>query len=310
MPRQLAPEMTAAATSWSLWSTQATLVVTDGDTLGRASALARQYLDAVERAASRFRADSEVVRLAAAGERTTRVSEVLADLLREALSAARRSDGLVDPTVGTAMRRIGYDRDIELVMRDGVPVSAVLRPVPGWRQVDLRGDQLSLPAGVELDLGATAKAVAADRCAALVHEQLGTGVLVSLGGDIATAGPTPTAGWRVLVQDRPEDRSTLVTLGPDDAVATSSTASRTWSRGGRHHHHVVDPRTGLSAETPWRSVTVAAGSCVAANTASTAGLVKGTEAVVWLTGLGLPARLVGRDGDVVTLNAWPPEEAA
>ncbi len=299
--------MPTASTSWSLWSTGATLVVTDGDRLEAAETLVREYLDRVELAASRFRSDSEVAQLTSGG--TTQVSDVLADLLREGLRAARRSGGLVDPTVGTAMRRIGYDRDIELVLRDGAPVSAVVRPVPGWRRIHLSGNLLTLPRGVELDLGATAKAVAADRSAALVHEALGTGVLVSLGGDVATAGPAPAGGWQVLVQDRPEDPAAQVTLGPGDAVATSSTVSRAWSRGGRRLHHIVDPRTGQPAQARWRSVTVAARSCVAANTASTASLVH-DDAAAWLTGLRLPARLVGHGGRTRTLNAWPAEEAA
>lgn len=292
-----------AATSWSLWSTTARLVVTDDVLLGAATTVVKDHLAQVEAAASRFRDDSELARLTPDPNGLVRVSDVLADLLAEALHAARRTDGLVDPTVGTAMRRIGYDRDIALVLRDGAPVSAVVRPVPGWRRVSLNGNWLRLPRGIELDLGATAKAVAADRCACLVAG-LGTGVLVSLGGDVATAGPTPAGGWRVLVQDRPEDPPALVTLGSGDALATSSTVARSWSRGARRLHHVVDPSTGLPADSPWRSVSVAAGSCVEANTASTASLVMGETAPGWLTSLGLPARLVRHGGEVVTLDTW------
>lgn len=300
--------MTASST-WSLWSTSAHLVVTDDAALASAEDLVHGYLDQVELAASRFRPDSELARLPQDQGGTVKVSDVLADLLGEALRAAWNSSGRVDPTVGTALRRIGYDRDIELVLRDGAPVSAVVHPVPGWRSVSLEGSWLRLPPGVELDLGATAKAVAADRCASLVAHGLGTGVLVSLGGDVATAGRTPPGGWQVAVQDRPEDPSVRVTLGPGDALATSSTVSRAWSRGTRRLHHIVDPATGLPAVTPWRSATVAAGSCVAANTASTAALVMGDEAVGWLASLGLPARLLRHDGGTVTLNDWPREAA-
>ncbi len=292
-----------ASTSWTLWSTTARLVVTDDVLLEQATDMVKRYLAQVEAAASRFRSDSELLRLTPGPNGLVRVGDVLADLMAEALRAARRSNGRVDPTVGTAMRRIGYDRDIELVLRDSAPVTAVVRPVPGWRRVSLTGNWLRVPRGVELDLGATAKAVAADRCASLVAG-LGTGVLVSLGGDIATAGPAPEGGWRVLVQDRPEDRSVLVTLGPGDALATSSTVSRAWSRGSRRLHHIVDPATGQPAKTPWRSVTVAAPSCVEANTASTAALVMGDAAPGWLTSIGLPARFVRDSGDVVVLEAW------
>lgn len=308
--------MDVSSISWSLWSTKAMLLVTEPSTLRPAGHLVRDYLTEVELAASRFREDSEIRRLTADQDgrevghtdAEATVSDVLADLLGEALRAARRTDGKVDPTVGTAMRRIGYDRDIALVLQDGSPVSAVVRPVPGWKRVRLDGNRLRMPRGVELDLGATAKAVAADRCAELVSASLGTGVLISLGGDIATAGSAPRGGWQVLVQDSPEDTPAWVALGPGDAIATSSTVSRAWSRGSRRLHHIVDPATGLPATSPWRCVTVAAASCVDANTASTASLVMGEAAVGWLDSLGLPARLVRHDGTVVTLEAW--EEAA
>ena len=296
--------MTTSTASWSVWSTVAVLVVTDPSTLREATRRVQAYLAEVDRAASRFRSDSEIQSLVPDEYGEAVVSDLLADLLHEALLAARRTNGCVDPTVGTAMRRIGYDRDIELVMRDGAPVAAVVRPVPGWRRVTLNGTRLRIPRGVELDLGATAKAVAADRCAALVAGSLGTGVLVSLGGDIATAGPTPEGGWQILVQDQQEDPPATVTLGPGDAIATSSSVSRAWTRGTRRMHHVVDPATGQPARTPWRSVTVAARSCAEANTASTASLVMGEPAVDWLTSLGLPARLLRHGGEVVTVEAW------
>ena len=108
---------------------------------------------------------------------------------------------------------------------------ARVRRTPGWRVVELTGTRLRLPAGVELDLGATAKAVAADRCAGAVADALGVGVLVSLGGDIATAGPGPPGGWQVLVQDTPTDPAAHLGLLGGTAVATSSSVRRTWRRG-------------------------------------------------------------------------------
>jgi thiamine biosynthesis lipoprotein len=167
-----------------------------------------------------------------------------------------------------------------------------------------------MPPGLELDLGATAKAVAADRAVDLVHARLRTGVLVSLGGDIATAGPAPGSGWQVRVQDRAEDPSTQVALVPGTAIATSSTVSRQWQRGGRTVHHVVDPYTGASADPYWRSVTVAASSCVRANAVTTAALVRGPKAVAWVRDLGLPARFVRHDGRILLTEGWPGEDAA
>jgi thiamine biosynthesis lipoprotein len=196
-------------------------------------------------------------------------------------------------------------------------VTLTVRSVPGWRQVrfDEQSRILVLPPGGRLDLGATAKAWAADRSAARLADVLGCGVLVSLGGDIAVAGETPPGGWRVRVQDvtgRPEDRppgpSAVVAIR-DGGLATSSTTARRWRRGGDVLHHILDPRTGLPAPPCWRTVSVAAASCADANTASTAAIIRGRDAPAWLTSLGLPARLVDEAGNVRTVGGWPADSS-
>jgi thiamine biosynthesis lipoprotein len=293
------------AQEWPLWSTTARLVVTDADALPRARAAVEGYLRLVDDAANRFRPDSEISSLPP-GE--VELSPVLRDLLEQALWAAELTDGDVDPTVGAALERLGYDRDLELVLVDGAPVRAVVRARPRWGSVALQGARLWVPAGVRLDLGATAKAVAADRAAALVSDTVGTGALVSLGGDIASAGPAPEGGWQVRVQDRPEDPAAQVALPAGAAIATSSTVSRTWWRGGRRLHHIVDPRTAQPAQPFWRSVTVAASTCVHANAVSTACIVRGARALGWVERLGLPARFLRYDGQVLATGAWPAEE--
>jgi thiamine biosynthesis lipoprotein len=136
-------------------------------------------------------------------------------------------------------------------------------------------------------------------------------VLVSLGGDIAVAGPAPDGGWRIRVQDvtgPPEEPP----AGPyaqiairDGGLATSSTAARRWQRGGDVLHHILDPRTGLPAEPVWRTVSVAAATCADANAASTAAVIRGRPSLGWLASLGLPARLVDATGVVFTVAGWP-----
>ncbi|GAA2136441.1 FAD:protein FMN transferase [Nocardioides koreensis] len=295
-----------AAREWDLWSTRARLVVTDPAALDPALVLVDDLLAAVEGAASRFRPDSEVSVLRPGPDGTVLVSPMLADLLGEALAAAERTDGAVDPTIGAALSALGYDRDIRLV-ESGTGLVALVRPVPGWRTLRLAGRRLTLPDGLELDLGATAKAVAADRTAALVAQRLGTGVLVSLGGDIATAGPAPEGGWQVRVQDTGSDPAAHVALPAGSALATSSTVRRTWIRGSETLHHIVDPATGRPADPVWRSVSVAATTCSTANAAATATIVKGDAGLGWLSARRLPARLVDRDGVVHLRNGWPEE---
>ena len=289
---------------WPLWTTQVRLVMTDPRLLTPARAIVDAELAAVERAASRFREDSELRRVGQAHGRPVRVSARFAGLVAVALAAAERTGGDVDPTVGGPLRELGYDRDLARVTNVG-PATITIRSTVDWRRVRLDGRLLTVPDGVELDLGATAKAYAADRCARLVADRYPTGVLVSLGGDLATAGTAPTGGWRVTVQDTPDDPPCTVTLPSGAALATSSTAHRTWRRGEAVLHHVLDPRTCRPAPVVWRTVSVAANRCVDANTLTTAALVRGTAAPDWLRRLGAPARLVTRDRQVVTLNGWP-----
>lgn len=294
---------------WSVWSTVARVVVTDPDLIDQARTLIEEELAAIDRAASRFRPDSEIRLLRNAAGSPVQVSPLLAEMIEVALRAARLTDGDVDPTIGNALIALGYDRTFSELPPDtptaAPPGRIVITTRPTWRSVRLSGQVVSIPAGVLLDLGATAKAYAADRCARLVAETLDTGALVALGGDIATAGPAPEDGWQILVQDGPDEPASRIAIPAGAAVATSSTLSRRWRSGGALHHHVLDPRTSRPANPVWRTVTVAANSCVEANTVTTAALIRGQRAVPWIGSLQLPARLVTASGDVLRLGGWP-----
>lgn len=288
--------------------TTAVLMVTDPRALPEAQRLLRTDLDALDRACSRFRADSEVRRLPAG--RPAAVSPLLRDALCAALWTAEATGGLVDPTVGEAVARLGYDRDFAEVPADGPPAPSGV-PAPGWWRVRIADDRVVVPRGVCLDLGASAKAFAADRAAGRIAAACGCGVLVSLGGDLAVAGPAPDGGWLVGIGDdhRRVDAGDPVVGIDSGGLATSTVACRTWRRGGRVLHHIVDPRTGEVPEPLWRTVSVAAASCLAANAASTAAIVLGAGAAQWLAARRLPARLVGVDGQVSTVAGWPPPES-
>ncbi|KUN79360.1 FAD:protein FMN transferase [Streptomyces griseoruber] len=305
---------TTAATEWRALGTTVRLVVTDPALLESCNLLLARHLAEVDAACSRFRPDSELTALDATAGRPVRVSPLLAEALDVALRAAATTDGAVDPTVGSAMDAIGYDRDFTLVREDDRPVRLTLRRTPGWRTVtlDRATGTVTVPRGVRLDLGATAKAWAADRAARMLADTAGCGVLVSLGGDTAVAGEAPAGGWQIRVQDitGPVDETpaqgSYATVGlRGGGLATSGTTARRWQRGGHDLHHIVDPRTGLPVRSPWRTVSVAAATCADANAASTAALVKGEGAETWLTRLRLPARLVTRHGLVVTTPGWP-----
>ena len=296
--------------TFSALGTTATLVVTEPAALPRSRRILDEILADIDRSCSRFRADSDLSRVNDAGGQPVTVSPTLIDAVDVALRAARLTDGDVDPTIGKALRLLGYDRDFATVAATGGPLSYVAERVPGWWTVDVdhTAGTVRVPDGVQLDLGATAKALAADRAAAAIAQDPGGGALVSLGGDVAVAGPAPDAGWAVLVTDdhaagpdAPGETVAIRTGG----MATSSTAVRRWRRGDNAVHHIVDPATSHAADAVWRTVTVVAASCVDANIATTSAMVRGETAIDWLSALTLAARLVRPDGTVVRIGDWP-----
>lgn len=308
----------AAGASWEALGTSIALRVTDPGALPRARRAAELELCAIDRACSRFRSDSELTYVNARAGRTTRCGTLLMEALALALRAAELTDGDVDPTLGRALELAGYDRDWSLLDaprgEPERPARITARLLSGWRKVilDRRACTVRLPLGVSLDLGATAKGWAADRAAAAAAVAGGCGVLVGVGGDIATHGPGPDQGWRVKVTDdhraRPSAPGQTVSIR-SGGLATSSTAVRRWSHAGHTMHHILDPRTGAPVQGSWRTASVAAASCADANIAATAALVRSQTAPAWLARLELPARLVASDGAVTAIGDWPREQA-
>ena len=257
------PQLHGPAYEWALWSTTVRVVTADPHALPSARRLVDAQLARVEMAASRERRDSEVATLPTG--RRTHVSGTLTPILAAALHAAHDTDGVLDPTVGRPLQ----------------PVDESDR----WRAIELdeRARTVHVPRGVELDLGPVARAWAADRCAAVVAETLDVGVLVSLGGDIATAGPAGGGAWEILVQDRPDDPAALVAIPTGLAVVTSTSDT---SRA-------------------YRAASVVAPDCVTATTWSVGALAETGPGVAGLEERGLPARLVTPEGTVRYMGGWP-----
>ena len=297
--------------SWRALGTSVHLIVTEPSDADLCSSVVSSVLDQIDLCFSRFRPDSELSRLNDRPNETICVSPLLSKAIGVALRSARRTDGAVDPTVGAAMRLIGYDDDFARIHDRTTSLKLRLEPVPGWQAVryEPTSRTVFLPRGVELDLGSTGKALAADLAAEAAVMAAGRGgVLVSLGGDIATRGASPPEGWQVLAaedSDTPVDSEGEVVALHEGAIATSSTTVRRWTRGGVELHHLIDPSTGLPADGPWRTATVIADTCVDANTAATAAIVRGASATDGLRELGLPARLVSVGGHVLRLGGWP-----
>jgi thiamine biosynthesis lipoprotein len=295
--------------------TTATVVVVDPQQADRAEAMLRREIDAIDRACSRFRPDSELANLHRHAGRAVVVSPLLFEALEVAVAVAERTHGAVDPTIGNAMVRLGYDCDFDQVGDQPPLPPQDLGPVVGFGHIhcETRTRSVRIPRGVHLDLGSSAKALVVDRSAARIADHLQTGVLVSVGGDVAVAGPPPPGGWAIgIAADSgvPTPEVDQVVAIRQGGLASSSTAVRTWRVGTDTVHHILNPSTGYSAEPYWRLVSVAGASCVDANALSTAAVVWGESALEHLHPFDRAVRLVRRDGEVVTLGGWPDGEAS
>ena len=295
--------------------TTATVVVQAPGDAQEAEQILAGELAAFDLACSRFRRDSELQSVHANAGRTVAVSALLFEALCVACDAAERTGGAVDPTIGNAIVALGYDADLDEVQSRLPAPPQALGPVAGYQHVQLnpRHRTVRIPRGVRLDLGSSAKALAADRAAARIAGRIGTGTLVSLGGDVAVAGPPPPGGWAVGIareSSTPAERVDQVVAITEGGLASSATSVRTWRAGDRDVHHIVDPRTGDCVEPYWTLVSAAGSSCVEANLVTTASIVWGERALDELARFEQSVRLVRFDGKVISLNGWPLEQAA
>jgi FAD:protein FMN transferase len=310
-----APRRSFVERSFRAIGTTATVVVPEGADADVAQSILRDEIAAIDLACSRFRPDSEIEWLHRQSGRTVVISHLLFEALTVAIAVAERTHGAVDPTVGNAMSALGYDRDFEEVSNRPLLPPAALGPVVGFGHVHLcaRTREVRIPRGVRLDLGSSAKAFVADRAAARLADQLGAGVLVSIGGDVAVAGPAPKEGWAIgiaVASSAPLDAVDQVVAIRHGGLASSSTAVRSWYVGDELVHHIIDPSTGWSPAPYWKLVSASGASCVEANALSTAAIVWGGDALVRLEEFNQAVRLVRQDGEVFTLGGWPTDGVA
>src|SRR5262245_7025421 len=250
-------------------------------------------LDAVERLFaeqdarfSRFRSGSELNRVNGAAADPVLVSQPFARMLAAALAAASATSGLVTPSVGAALEAAGYDRDFDELDEDLNPPGDA--EVPSWRRLRLAGRWLFRTGPVRLDLNGVVKGATIDDALALMG-----GGTVSAGGDVATS--------RRVAVALPDGQSVVLDRG---GLATSGTDRRRWRRGGVEQHHLIDPSTARPAATPWRLVTVAAGTCLAADVAAKAALLLGPAGPAWLDRRGLPGRFLSSAGTAEENATW------
>lgn len=281
-PSRELPVHQAGTALWPVWDATLHLVVTERGRLAEARKLVIEQVTAIDAACNPFRPDSEVRALRRARGRPVRLSLLLAELVAVSLRAALLSDGCLDLISGEVLR---------------VPGTELPRP-PLPNECDL-----TVPAGTMLDLSAMAGAYAVDRCVRLIHERCDVGVRVAIGGDVASAGPPPVGGWRTLIRSTPGVRNPPLTL--DGTMSTTATPVRRQPRDrDALLHSTFRPGT-RSAGPSWRSVSVAAAPCTYAKALSMAAMLRGHAAPDWLRGLGVSARLVATNGEVITVGRWP-----
>jgi thiamine biosynthesis lipoprotein len=257
-----------------------------GATPGEARAIELMFHDRDQRF-SRFREDSELARVNGAAYRVLQVSPDFAAMLALALDAAVHTGGAVDPTLGEAIEAAGYDRDFASLEPRPEPA----RPGAGgrWHAIRVRGQILSRPPGLQLDLNGVVKGRTVDDGLALIE---GDG-FVSAGGDYAGRGSRAVS--------LPGGQAVQVTSG---ALATSGRSRRRWLRAGVWQDHLIDPRTGSPAISPWVEVTVAAATCLQADVAAKAAYLLGAEGPRWLDDRGMAGRFLGPRDLIVLNDIW------
>lgn len=274
---------------------------------------ARRRIEELEQRWSRFRPDSELCRINRSLGDPVVVHPLTFELLVAARDAWTRTGGAFDPTVLPALVAAGYDRDFAAMAPDSRSGDGSTPPADRARAQGCTGVELDrlvgavrLPVGVELDLGGIAKGFAADVVTLELIEAGAVGACVNLGGDLRVAGEGPgdAGAWIVGVERELGSAGGHSTGGPvafglaAGGVATTSITRRTWRRDGEPRHHIIDPRTGRPATTPWAAVTVVAGTASAAEPVAKAVLLtpalRDAETVVQHHGIA--ALVVAADG--------------
>ncbi len=269
--------------------------------------LARERVELLEQAWSRFRPTSELTHLnRRAGTGPVPASADLVELVARMQEAWALTDGLFDPTVLASMTALGYDADFATVAARTVPAAdAVVAPAPGMAGivVDRQAGTIRLPAGIGIDPGAIGKGLAADIIVEELRMAGATAALVNLGGDISVAGRLDEP-WLIAIEDAGltgvPDSLIDLPFGTDRVgVATSTTTKRRWAAGRRHH--VIDPRTGTMAQSDVTLTTVVADTAWRAEVLATTALLAGADAAALLPA-GTWCRIVRTDGSVDTIG--------
>ena len=238
-------------------------------------AAAGQEIARIDALLSVGNADSDIAKLDS-GETDT-VSAETAALLTRALAVSRLTDGAYDCTVYPLVAAWGFFSGDYRVPEDA-EIQALLQNV-GWQKVAVDGTTVSMPDGMELDLGGIGKGYASAQAVKALRDAGVTSAIVSLGGNVSALGKKPDGtDWSVAIQD-PDDTSTYFGLlqVADKCVITSGGYQRYFEQDGKTYWHILDPSTGYPADSGLISATVVSTDDVLADGLSTAVFVMGLD---------------------------------
>ena len=259
-----------------------------------------------EQSLSRFLPESELSRLNQRAGTATHVSELLYTVLATALTAAQATEGVYDPAMLEQLIQVGYDRTFDDL--EATPFSPLFpgEPGGGWRGIRVNSIQRSvkLPKNIKLDFGGIAKGMAVDAALKLLKQSGISPALVNAGGDLAVIGLPPAMdAWPLAV---PVWETSWTIPLRSGAMATSGIAYRRWLQGETLRHHLIDPCTGLPAESDLWSVTVVADRCEQAEVAAKVAFILGSQrGAEFLHKRQLAALLIHNDGTWETVAPWP-----
>ena len=227
-----------------------------GEQAEDALADARVRVEEVEALWSVTDEGSEIYRANHSGGEPVNVSEETAELVSFALEMAEKTDGALEPTIYPVLRAWGFTTDTKQVPSQE-EIDALLEDV-GHEKITLDGTLLTVPEGMELDLGAVGKGYAGDLAAEAVRARGIECAILSLGGNIQAVGSRPDGtDWRVGLRSPWEDGTLGVLRVSDQAVVTSGGYENYFEdEDGNVYWHILDPETGYPAKSGLLSVTI------------------------------------------------------
>jgi len=259
------------------------LLTAEGPQAAQGFESVRRFIEDSEKRFTRFSQSSELVQLNRAAGSWQTVSPEMFDLLEIALKCHQTTNGLFDPSILPELEQAGYTHSLSELQISGADPGQGLRSRkrgPAFSAIQLRpvGLSILLPKGLRIDLGGLARGWIAQQAAQRLS-RFSTCCAVDVDGDMFFWGtPREHSGWEVGLEDPRHPSEDLRTLQVQEgAVATSSVTKRVWKQGSTSRHHLIDPRSGEPAQTPWLSVTVLAPCAASAEAFAKAILIAGPE---------------------------------